>query len=150
MKRLLIYIISISIILIVLGCTTLQEYEATGPEEKAIVNQVSIFQKSFDKEYAYSSLDLFSDDARIMVGRERKILSKQEYTEHVSNRIKKNIQLDISYVGAPKIRIDGNTAIVKISMVLLDADMNAVVINFILDFVKQNGKWLIKNSRYNY
>ena len=72
MKRLLIYIISISIILIVLGCTTLQEYEATGPEEKAIVNQVSIFQKSFDKEYAYMA-DAIYEDAKILeVGSDRK------------------------------------------------------------------------------
>ncbi len=150
MKRLLICIILISIILIVLGCATTQKHKATGLEEEAIINQILIFQKSFDKEHAHSSLDLFSDDARIMVGRERKILSKQEYAEHILNRIKKNIQLDITYVGVPKIKIDGNTAIVKIAMVFSDADMNAVVINFILDFVKQNGKWLIKNSQYNF
>jgi len=140
----LINIVPILIVSIISGCASLNDYEVINKDEEAIVNQLNIFRKAFNKEDVSTFLDLFSEDAKIMTGKERRVISKQRYAGYISNKM---TELYINHMGMPKIKIDGNTANVKVTIVISGTSVYHNL-TFVQD--ENSDKWLIGDSKHHF
>ena len=85
-------------------------YEPGSPEEKALQGVLLDFQDGVNSRDAVKIINLIHDDASIMTGRERKILSRAEYFKILPKRLAENPPIAL---GKPKMAISGGQAEVK-------------------------------------
>jgi len=113
MRRVLILILIGAFFSFFYGCATVHDYEPKSQDEveiKALLVDMETKWKNLDKP---GYLALMSDDAKIMYGRERKIVSKAEYAKLLPERMK---ELGPMKFGTPEINVTGDTATVKLSV----------------------------------
>ncbi len=133
----------VSIIFALLSCgrnEPLSTYEPKSPQEAALKSSLLIFEQSVNTCNAEEIEDLIHEKASIMIGRERKILSKSEYIKILPQRLADNPSIAL---GKPKIKVTGNKAEVKIY--LTRGDFNGLIV---YNMVLENNKWYIENWKY--
>ena len=91
----------------------LADYEPKSPQEQALKNVLLDFQDGVNTLDAVKIANLIHENASIMTGRDRKILSKAEYVKILPGRLAENPAISL---GKPKMSVAGNQAEVKIYM----------------------------------
>ncbi|MDJ0818015.1 MAG: hypothetical protein QNJ58_17520 [Desulfobacterales bacterium] len=86
-------------------------YEPKSPDEKALKSVLLDFQDGVNRRDAVKIINLIHDDASIMAGRERKILTRAEYFNILPKRLADNPPIAL---GKPKMAISGGQAEVKV------------------------------------
>lgn len=123
------------------GCDApLITYEPETSEEKALKATLLDFQtgvnaKDFDKVAA-----LIHPDARIMIGREKRMLSKDEYLRVLRQRLAESPPVAL---GLPRMTITGHQSEVRVYMTRGDAKI-LMVFHLLFD----GGKWRIRHWEY--
>ena len=85
-------------------------YEPGSSEEKALKGVLLDFQDGVNSRDAVKIINLIHEDASIMTGRERKLLTKAEYFNILPKRLAENPPIAL---GKPKMAISGSQAEVK-------------------------------------
>ena len=118
----------------------LTDYEPKSPGEAALKTVFLEFQDGVNCKDTERVANIIHENAAIMVGRERKILSKTEYRKVLPKRLAENPPISF---GKPKIRISGETAEVKIYMTR--GSYNGLIVYHMR---RENTKWYIQSWRY--
>ena len=118
----------------------LSNYEPKSPQERALKNILMDFQESVNARDSKKLESLIHEDAAIMVGSERKILSKAAYSKVLPKRLAENPPVAL---GTPKMSVTGDDAEVRIYMTR--GDYNGLVV---FNMKMENGKWYILNWKY--
>ena len=122
------------------GCATFNDYKPKTADEEKIKNTLVTYFESWNNHNADGVLSVIHKDARIMTGSERRMVSKQQFSEILPDRFEKNPKVK---VGSPKMNVKGDEA-------TLTAPMSGPgwSISWAAKLVKENGKWYIINSKY--
>ncbi len=143
MKEALLFLLLLAVVDLT-GCAVtsvaLRDYKPANPEEAAIISVIIAFEESFNKVDPKLFLSIMADEARIMHGRERKIMTKEEYVRILPERIK---EMGIIKFSNPKIKIDRDTA-----MVQADYESRVVSMPYSFNLKKIGDKWFIVNNAY--
>ena len=120
--------------------TPLALYEPKSPQEQAIKDVFLDFQNGINT-LNYSQIEnLIHDKASIMIGRDRKILSKAAYVDILPQRLAQNVSIAL---GKPKMKVSGDKAEVKIYMT--SGKYNLLIV-YKMQFEKN--KWYIQSWEY--
>ena len=84
--------------------------------------------------------NLIHENASLMIGRERKLLSKAEYIKSLPKRLAENPSITF---GKPKMTVSGDKAEIKIYMAR--GKYNALVV---FNMIYENNKWYIESWKY--
>ncbi|MCF8084708.1 MAG: nuclear transport factor 2 family protein [Deltaproteobacteria bacterium] len=122
------------------GCATLKEYKPKSKEEAAIKNVLVTFMDSAKKGDVQGVSPLLHDDFKAPVGRERKVLSKNEYLEALPQRAAEHPPITMS---EPQMNIKGDRADVKCSVTRGNWHGQLV-----FHLIRDHGKWLITSWEY--
>jgi len=118
----------------------LAEYEPKSPQEHALKRVLLDFQDGVNTLDAHKVGYLIHENASIMTGRDRKILSKAEYVKILPKRLAENPPISL---GKPKMSIAGNTAEVKIYMTR--GNYNGLIV---YQMKLDNNRWSIQSWKY--
>ena len=118
----------------------LTNYEPKSPQEQALKSILLDFQDGVNTLDSKKVGNLIHEKASIMIGRDRKILSKAEYIKILPKRLAENPSIAL---GKPKIKVSGDKAEVRIYMAR--GDNNALVI---FNMALENDKWYIQSWQY--
>lgn len=118
----------------------LTNYEPKSPQEEALKSVLLDFQDGVNTLDSMKVGNLIHEKASIMIGRDRKILSKAEYIKILPKRLAENPSIAL---GKPKMKVSGAKAEVKIYMAR--GDNNALVI---FNMALENNKWYIHSWQY--
>ncbi len=119
---------------------TLADYEPKSPQEQAIKTVLLDFQEATNTKNHRKIENLIHERASIMIGRDRKILSKTAYVEILPKRLAENVSIAL---GKPKINVSGDNAEVKIYMTIGEYKL---LIVYQMQF--QKNKWYIQSWAY--
>ncbi len=135
-------IIILAIMLFFCGCEKppLKDFEPLTPNESAIKNTLITFRDSANNRDAQGVLDVIHQSAHLMVGRDRVLLTKEEYAKVLPIRLVENPGFELSI---PKIEISGSKAHVRIYMARGDSNFL-----FIIDMDCENQDCLITNWEF--
>jgi hypothetical protein len=118
----------------------LADYDPQSPQEQALKNVLLDFQDAVNTLDAIKIGNLIHENASIMIGRDREILSKAEYVKILPKRLAENPAISL---GKPKMSVTGNQAEVKIYMTR--GNYNGVIVYHMkLD----NNRWYIQSWKY--
>ena len=120
--------------------TPLADYEPKSPQEQALKSVLNDFQNAVIIRDSKKVANLIHAKASIMLGRDRKIFSKDEYVKILPQRLAENNSIAL---GKPKMTVSGDKAEVKIYMARGDSN-SLVVFNMKLE----NNKWYIQSWKY--
>lgn len=120
--------------------TPLTDYEPKSPQEQSLKSALLEFQDGANAKNSDKVKNLISENASIMVGRDRKILSKKEYVDILPARFAENVSVSL---GKPKMIVAGDKAEVKIHVTR--GDTNSLVV---FDMRFENDKWFIHGWTY--
>jgi hypothetical protein len=137
------YIVFIMVLMSMLSCgqqTPLALYEPKSPQELAIKTVLLAFQEATNTKNHRKIETLIHENASLMIGRERNILSKTAYVELLPQRLAENVSIAL---GKPRIKVSGDTARVKIYMTI--GEYNLLIV-YQMQF--QKNKWYIKSWAY--
>jgi len=118
----------------------LTNYEPKSFQEQALQSVLLDFQDGVNTLDSRKVGNLIHEKASIMIGRDRKILSKAEYIKILPKRLAENPSIAL---GKPKMKVSGDKAEVKIYMTR--GDNNALVI---FNMAMENNKWYIHSWQY--
>ena len=118
----------------------LSTYEPKSPQEQALKNVFIDFQDGVNTRDAKKIENLIHENALLMTGRDRKILSKAAYGKILPERLADNPPVAL---GRPKIKISGDTAEVKIYMTR--GNYNGLII---YTMKLEDDKWYIQGWKY--
>ncbi len=135
-----VFIISISVMLSCGQNEPLADYEPKTPQEQALKNTLLAFQEGVNTKNSRKIENLIHENAAVMTGRERKILSKPEYAKILPKRLAENPPVAL---GKPKMTVDGDKAEVKIYMTR--GDYNGLVV---FNMKMENDRWYILSWKY--
>ena len=137
------HIVVVMVMTVIVSCgrnEPLSNYEPKSPEEQALKRVLIEFQDGVNTLDSKKIENLIHENASIMIGRERKILSKKEYIKILPARLAGNPSISM---GKPKMKVSGENAEVKIYMTR--GESNTLVV-FNLKLV--NNKWYIQSWKY--
>ena len=143
MRKLLIFASMIPMILALLSCgrnDPLSTYEPKSHQEAALKSVLLELQHGVNTRDAGKIESLLHEKASIMIGRERKILSKAEYRKVLPKRLADSPPFAL---GKPKISVSGDKAEVKIYLTLGNFD-GLIVYNM----KQENSRWYIQSWKY--
>ncbi len=140
MLKHIVLVISITAILSCGQNEPLSSYEPRSPQEQKLKSTLLEFQAGVNTKNSEKIENLIHENAAIMTGRERKILSKAEYAKVLPKRLAENPPVAL---GKPKMTISGDEAEVKIYMTR--GDYNGLVV---FNMKMENDKWYIKSWKY--
>jgi hypothetical protein len=118
----------------------LTNYEAKSPQEQALKSVLLDFQDGVNTLDSAKIGDLIHEDALIMTGRERKILSKAQYMSVLPKRLTENPSISL---GTPNMTVIGNKAEVKIYMTR--GNYNGLIV---YNMKLENNRWYIQSWKY--
>ena len=118
----------------------LSDYKTKSPQETALKKVLLEFQDGVNRKDADKVSSLIHANAELMVGRERRILSRPAYIEVLPKRLAENP--DIAF-GKPKMKIENEAAEVRIYMTR--GNYNGLVVYHMR---LQNDRWYILSWRY--
>lgn len=130
-------------ILVLLSCDSnepLTTYEPKSSQEAALKNIFLELENGVNTRNAEKIAALIHEEASLMIGRERKILSKSEYRKILPQRLADNPSIALS---RPKIKVSGNKAEVRIYITRGNYD-GLIVYHMKLD----KGGWYIQSWKY--
>ena len=133
----------LSMILTILSCgrnEPLSSYEPKSPQEAALKSMLMEFQHGVNTRDAKKIESLIHEEASIMIGRERKILTKAEYRKILPRRLAENPPVTL---GKPKITASGDTAEVRLYLTRGNLDV-LIVYHMKLE----DGQWYIQSWKY--
>lgn len=133
---------AISLIL-VLSCdqnTPLIQYQPKSSQEQALKDVLLKFQEAVLNRDSDKVMDLIHPSASIMIGSDRKLLSKTEYAAVLPQRLAENSYIAL---GNPKMTVNGDKA--QIKMFMTRAENNFLMI---FQMKLENGKWTILSWEY--
>jgi hypothetical protein len=137
------HLVSAMIITAILSCgqnEPLTHYEPKSPQEQALKSIMLDFQHGVNTQDSKKIENLIHENAAIMTGRDRKIISKADYIKILLKRLAENPPIAL---GKPKMTVAGDKAEVKIYMAR--GDNNALVV---FDMKLENTKWYIQGWKY--
>jgi len=137
------YIIAALVITGIISCgrnDPLANYEPKSPKEQALKKVFLEFQDGVNRKDAKKVANLIHENASIMVGRDRKILTRAEYIKILPKRLAENPSISF---GKPKMKVAGNAAEVKIYMTR--GNYNGLVV---YNMKLENNNWYIHSWRY--
>ena len=128
---------------IIVSCgtdTPLAEYMPSSDQEAAIKNVLLGFEEGVNRRDVRKVAGLIHEDAMLMLGRERSLISKPDYLRILPQRLADQPPISL---GRPKMALSGNTADVRIYMKRGEA---RVLVNFHLTRVDH--RWAINGWDY--
>ena len=137
------YIIAAIVITGIISCgrnDPLANYEPKSPKEVALKKVFLEFQDGVNRKDTKKVATLIHENASIMIGRDRKILTRTEYIKILPERLAENPSISL---GKPRMKVLGEVAEVKIYMTRGNYK-GLIVYNLKLD----NNNWYIHNWRY--
>jgi hypothetical protein len=127
------------------GCAFTQSVkEAISPDREAIRALVMKYQDAWNKHDPDEYMALFHSEAKIMIGAERRFVSKIEYYSLLPRRFSGSPTLKIE--GDPEIRIGRDTAEVTFVASLPPTETEGIP--YTLYLVRESGQWLIMKQEY--
>ena len=118
----------------------LSTFEPKTPEEQALKDVFLDFQDGVNTKNAKKIENLIHENASLMVGRDRKILSKGPYVKSLPKRLEDNPPIAL---GRPQIDVSGDTAEVKIYMTR--GRFNGLIV---YNMKLENKRWYILSWKY--
>ena len=118
----------------------LSDYEPKSPQEHALKSIFLEFQDGVNSKDSKKIENLIHEKASLMIGRERKILSKAAYKKILPKRLAENPPIAL---GKPKMTVSGDKAEVKIYMTR--GDYNGLTV---FHMKLENNKWYIHSWKY--
>ena len=118
----------------------LSNYEPKSSQEQLLKSILMDFQESTNTRDSEKLESLIHEDAALMVGRERKILSKAAYSKVLPKRLAENPPVAL---GTPKMSVTGNEAEVRIY--ITRGEYNGLMV---FNMKIENGKWYISSWKY--
>ncbi len=115
-------------------------YEPRTPDETALKNILLDFQDGVNSRDAVKIINLIHDDASIMAGRERKILTRAEYFNILPKRLAENPPIAL---GKPKMAISGGQAEVKVY--ITRGEYRGLLV---FNMKRVGDKWYIQSWKY--
>ena len=113
-NALLLVLLLLSITIISCGTDTpLAEYIPSSDQEAAIKNVLLGFEDGVNRRDVKKVAVLIHEDATLMLGRERRLISKPDYLKILPQRLADQPPIAL---GRPKMALSGNTAGVRIYM----------------------------------
>lgn len=137
-----ILVIALFLLFLLPGCaiTSLKDYKPASQEEASIIAVLMLHNESWNRKDGETFLSLFADEARIMYGRERIVVSKAEYAKIMPERMKVYRRIETFN---PKIKIEGDMATVHVDM-----QLDTFSQPFVFKLRKIGDKWLIVETSY--
>jgi ketosteroid isomerase-like protein len=140
-KTLLAIAISYCVIALFFACApTLKEYQPQSAEEEQIKALLVDWQDSWNNKDQERVLAILHDNAKLMYGRERIVVTKQEYARLLPDRMKKNPTI---LLRAPKIKLTGDKAEIKVS-----STIRGRMVDWAMHAVRQDGRWYLMSWEY--
>jgi hypothetical protein len=140
-KKLLSMILLISALVVSFGyASTLKDYKPKSSEEEAIKLILVAYETAWNKHDQQGVLTLFHENAQIMTGKEKSIVSKKEYAAILPRRM---TDLPSTRLYEPTISIAGDKASVKILV-----ETGNFQLRFVFHMIRENSKWFIIKSEY--
>jgi ketosteroid isomerase-like protein len=118
----------------------LKDYKSASPEEAAIVAVVIAFEECLNNADQKRLLSILADEAKMMHGRDKRIMTKKEYVNILPERIK---EMGIIKFSNTKTEVSLDTATVKADYV-----GRAAVLDYLFKLKKFGDKWLIMSNSY--
>lgn len=122
--------------------TTIAKAGIISDDEKTIKMTFMEYEKAWNRQDAKGVMAFFDQNAQIMTGGNRKIVSAVEYANIVPQRFE---QFGSMTFGDPQIVIDGDKAKVGITT---QFSRGVKEVKFVFSMVLQNNKWLIMKQEY--
>ena len=120
--------------------TPLAEYTPSSDQEAAVKNVLVGFEDGVNRRNVKKVASLIHKDATLILGRERRRLSKSDYLKILPQRLAEQSPISL---GRPKMKLSGNTADVRIYMKRGDARM---LVTFHL--ISDDQRWAINGWTY--
>jgi hypothetical protein len=140
-KKLLSMILLISVSVFFFGCaSTLKDYKPKSSEEEAIKIILVAYESAWNKHDQQGVLTLLHENAQVMTGREKSIVSKKEYAVILPRRM---TDFPTTKLYEPTISIAGDKASVKLLV-----DMGNFQNQFVFHMIRENNKWFIMKWEY--
>ena len=131
------------------GCIGgLENFKPASADEASIKEFFMLVEEAWNSKNIDGVLSLYHDNAEIMKGRERIIVSKREYTNLLNSKNGGLRQSGIIKFGAPKVKINGDEAEVEITVVPYGYGNVTLWTSFSL--IRANNGWLILSRTYTY
>jgi len=140
MVKVLVFAIAITAMISCGKDEPLSNYEPKSPQEQALKSVLLDFQDGVNTLDSIKIRNLIHDNASIMTGRERKILSKVQYMKILPKRLAENPSISL---GIPKMTVAGNKAEVKIYMTR--GNYNGLIV---YNMMLENNRWYIQSWKY--
>jgi len=118
----------------------LSTYEPKSPQEQALKNVFLDFQDGVNTRNADKIENLIHEKASLMIGRERKFLSKAEYRKILPKRLADNPPIAL---GKPRMKVSDDNAEVKIY--ITRGDYNGLMI---FNMKLEDTRWYIQSWKY--
>lgn len=137
------HLIFVLIITTALSCgrnEPLSTYEPKSRQEQALKSVLLDFQDGVNKRDSKKIESLIHENALLMTGRDRKILSKAAYTKILPKRLAENPTIAL---GVPRMKVSGDTAEVKIYMTR--GSFNGLIV---YNMKSEHNKWYIQSWKY--
>ena len=137
------HLVSAMVITAMLSCgqnEPLTDYEPKSPQEQALKNIMLDFQDGVNTKDSKKIENLIHQNAAIMTGRDRQIISKADYIKILPIRLAENPPIAL---GKPKMTVSGDKAEVKIYMAR--GDYNGLVV---FNMKLENTRWYIQGWKY--
>lgn len=118
----------------------LSTYAPQSPQEQALKNVFLDFQDGVNKRNAKKIEILIHEKASLMIGRERKFLSKAEYSRILPERLANNPSIAL---GKPRMKVSDDNAEVKIY--ITRGNYNGLMI---FNMKLEDNRWYIQSWKY--
>ena len=138
--RQLVHVLILSIFVCVFGFSTHTKAGDVSADEKSINQTLQDYEKAWDNKDVGGVIALYHDNAAIMTGNDKKMVSKKQYEEILLKKWE-NGKIKL---GIPKITVMGAKAKVNVK-----ASFKSFNANFTYHMVHQNNLWLIMGLEYD-
>jgi len=134
-----------------LGCATLEDFDPASSDEASIKNFFVLVENVWNEKNIAGVLSTYDNNARIMTGRERRIVSKEAYAKSLKDEVDGLKNSSAIKYALPRIEIDQDRmkAKVDVNMMFLHQGHN-VVLKAKFSLVRFGDDWLIMNRTYTY
>jgi len=122
------------------ACVSLKYYTPKSSAEAAIKMVLLTWEHSWNNHDEEGVLALYHEEAKIMYGTDRQIVSKEEYVEIIPERMEEAPTVQF---GTPRIKISRDEAVVNIILSMKEHDTPCT-----FHLVRENDKWFIMSFEY--
>jgi len=140
MRNYFIFTIITLLLISIIGCSTkFIDYKAKTTDEEEIKTTLLNYWEA-EENADRGFLSFFHEDARIMTGRYRAVVSKQQYSIMLQSIFAQGWSWE---KGSPKMNVKGDEAIIKVWLY-----GGGVSLYYTYNLVRENGRWYIMSTKY--